>query len=244
MTNIIRIFVFAAYLQFAFCLPTTQTQSDLKDSSSTEQNALTQPKSTNKPTALTLEEQNFITRERKRLSTMITEGDKKHQQFLLQGNNKITKDILADPAINSLDSEDVKKKKAVLEQFVKDSDDILNGTDKKSVIRVLKDFYTIANEHYFNKKNLTNVDDIWFNALKAHGMDQFDADETKLLKEIGYLYADEFEKYLDSLSPAGREKEKDLVHARETYLENKDIIDKADYAFRYVQFFNEQQTNE
>nr|XP_014101772.2 uncharacterized protein LOC106626485 [Bactrocera oleae]XP_036215867.1 uncharacterized protein LOC106626485 [Bactrocera oleae] len=244
MTNIIRIFVFAAYLQFAFCLPTTQTQSDLKDSSSTEQNALTQPKGTNKPTALTLEEQNFITRERKRLSTMITEGDKKHQQFLLQGNNKITKDILADPAINSLDSEDVKKKKAVLEQFVKDSDDILNGTDKKSVIRVLKDFYTFANEHYFNKKNLTNVDDIWFNALKAHGMDQFDADETKLLKEIGYLYADEFEKYLDSLSPAGREKEKDLVHARETYLENKDIIDKADYAFRYVQFFNEQQTNE
>ncbi|XP_014101772.3 uncharacterized protein [Bactrocera oleae] len=244
MTNIIRIFVFAAYLQFAFCLPTTQTQSDLKDSSSTEQNALTQPKDTNKFTALTLEEQNVITRERKGLSTMIAEGDKRHQQFLLEGSNKIIKDVLADPAINSIGSEDVKKKRAVLEQFVKDSDDILNGTDKKCIKGVLKDFYTFTNIHYFNKKNLTNVDDIWFNALKAHGIDQFDADEAKLLNEIGYRYADQFEKYLESLSPAGREKEKDLVYVRETYLENKDIMDKANYGFRYVNFFNEQQTNE
>ncbi|XP_039951913.1 uncharacterized protein LOC120769119 [Bactrocera tryoni] len=244
MTNIVWIFVLAAYLQFVFGLPTTQTRSGFKDNSSTELNALTPAKNTLKPTALTLEEQNAITRERKRLSAMIAEGDKKHNQFLLKGSNKITKEILADPAINSIDSVDGKKEKAVLEQFVRDSDDIINDTDKKCVMSVLKDFYTFTNEHFFSKNNLTNVDDIWFKALKAHGMDQFDADEAKLLNEIGYHYADEFEKYLKSLSPAGREKEKDLVYVQETYLENKDIMDKANYGFRYMNFFNEQKPDE
>ncbi|XP_018787145.1 PREDICTED: uncharacterized protein LOC108967913 [Bactrocera latifrons] len=243
MTNIFCFFVLAAYLQFVFCLPTTQTQSGLKDSSSTEQNGLIPAKSTLKPTALTLEEQNAITRERKRLSAMIAEGEKKHHQFLLKGSNKITKEILADPAINNINSVDRKKEKAVLEQFVRDSDDIIDDTDRKCVIRVLKDFYTFTNEHFFSKNNLTNVDDIWFKVLKAHGMDQFDADEAELLNQIGYQYADEFDKYLKSLSPAGLEKEKDLVYVQETYLENKDIMDKASYGFRYVNFFNKQKTD-
>lgn len=223
-------------------MPNTEAQSALKDSSSsTEHNAVIPAKET----ILTVEEQNAITRERKRLSAMIAEGDKKHLKFLLKGTNKIAKDILADPAISSTDTVDGKKERAVLEEFVKDSDDILNATVRKCIKRALKDFYTFANRHNLNKdNNLTKADDIWFNALKAHGMDQLHAEEAKLLNEIGYQYADEFEKYLESLSPAGREKEKDLVYVQETYLENKDVMDKANYGYRYVNFFREQQTDE
>ncbi|XP_054082457.1 uncharacterized protein LOC105212059 [Zeugodacus cucurbitae] len=237
MSKIIWLFVCAIYLQFAFCLPTAETQSALKDSSSTEQNALAPAKGKDAPKPLTLEEQNLITRERKRLSAMISAGDRKHQEFILKESNKIAKDILADPAISSIDTVDGKQERAILETYVQDSDDILNDVGKKCIKRVLKDFYTFVNRHNSSKDKPIYAHDIWYKALETHGMNQLEAEEAKLLNEISYQYADEFEKYLKLLSPAGLEKEKDLVYVHETYLENKDVMDKADYGYRYVSFF-------
>ncbi|XP_054082458.1 uncharacterized protein LOC128920088 [Zeugodacus cucurbitae] len=243
MSKIIWLFVCVISLHFAISLPTAETQSALKDSSSTEHNALAPAKGKDAPKPLTLEEQNLITRERKRLSAMIIEGDKKHQQFLLKASNKIAKNILADPAISRIGTTEGKQERAVLEAYVQDSDDILNATADKC-IKVLKDFFTFTNRHYSIKYNPMYADDIWYKALKTHGMDQLESEEAKILNEIGCQYADEFEKYLKSLSPAGLEKEKDLVYVQETFLENKDVLDKANYGYRYVSFFKEQQAED
>ncbi|XP_017491142.1 PREDICTED: uncharacterized protein LOC108379310 [Rhagoletis zephyria] len=155
--------------------------------------------------------------ERKRLSAMIKEGDAKHFKFLLEGSNKIAKDLLADARINGADHRRYAREEAMLEQYVKDSDKALSSNSSKCKTRVLKDFFTFTNHYTSDKENHTSENDIIIReALKAHGYDQLEAEEYKLLDEIGSHYAYEFEKYLMSLLPAERENEEDLMNVYET----------------------------
>ncbi|XP_053958156.1 uncharacterized protein LOC128863181 [Anastrepha ludens] len=231
MSKTISLLLCATLFQLGFCLPRTQTLSS-SEVVNKEYKAIAQEKDVAARVAKPLP----VSSEREKLAAMIKEGTTKHLKFLLQGSNKIAKDLLADPIFNSVDTEAMRTERAVVEKYVRDSDEALRAQSGKIIEPVLKDFFTFTNRHKLKNESHTTENDVVANALKAHGFEGFNEEEMQLLKEIGNHYADEFEKYLNSLSPADREKEKDLVYVYETYMENK-WMDRSHYGFRYKLYF-------
>ncbi|XP_067625589.1 uncharacterized protein [Eurosta solidaginis] len=203
-----------------------------------EYNAISQGLDSDTPTTTKFPETSAISQGRKKLSATIRQGTYKHLNFLLQRTQRIARELLTDPVISNIDTENMRKDKSVLEQYVKDANEGLNSAFANCKEQILKNFFTFSNRYSTKVADLTNEQKTVWNALQAHGYEQFESEENKLLNDIGNHYADEFEHYLDALSPADKETEKDLVYVYETYQENQDIMDRANYGFRFGNFFS------
>ncbi|CAD6997723.1 uncharacterized protein LOC101453599 [Ceratitis capitata] len=231
MTKKVVFLVCVIFLQLAFCMLKPQTPNETLDKS-IEQNELMVEKAAEIVKDVTLAEKNHILSERKRLIDMIIDGSTGHYVYLLKGTYKIAKDILTDPAVVGTDTVEAQNEKRLLELFINGTAGILKQTSDKCIQLVLRQFFTFANRHTQKRDNRGKEVDIWEDALTRHGMREFEAEENKLLNENGNQYADEFDNYLKSLSPAGRAMEEDLVYVFETYMENKKVMDRVNYGYR------------
>uniref|UniRef100_A0A0A1WYN0 Pyridoxine/pyridoxamine 5'-phosphate oxidase n=2 Tax=Zeugodacus cucurbitae TaxID=28588 RepID=A0A0A1WYN0_ZEUCU len=228
-------FALLLLIQFTTCLPIPTATDRL------ENNNIPQVTTTVNPTVAVAEGHNSF-------EDAFFKGLINFQNFRLQRSNQIAKDVLADPSMNSIDSEAMEKERSVLRKYVQDSRESLNTAQpadnnyeyagfiflgNKDV--VLQSFDRFKRRHASKTEAVTPEQQVAWDALKKHGVLEYDEEVDKRYKEYLHYLVDEFEAYVKTLSADDKEKAKDLIEAWNAYTKHERGMDKTAFGHRLFQ---------
>ncbi|XP_036321716.1 uncharacterized protein LOC118735843 [Rhagoletis pomonella] len=181
----------------------------------------------------------------KRLEALVYKSYSNLLNFQLQRSNQIAKDVLADPSMNNIVSDAMENEKRQLEKFVKDSKESLlaalpaNKNDQQNRFFfaigkgfVIEEFEGFARRRASKTEELTPEQQVSWNALEKHGFQEYKNDLEKRADEFSGYLVDEFGNFIKTLTPAEKEKEKDMVEVWNMYTNNVLGLSKTEFGQR------------
>ncbi|XP_011212352.2 uncharacterized protein LOC105232390 [Bactrocera dorsalis] len=228
-------FALLLLIQFAASLPRPSS------SESQEDNTIPHGTTTTTPSALV----SATSSARKQLEANVYKSFVNFLDFRLQRTNKIAQDVLADPVMNSIDSPAMEEERKVLRKYVKDSKEALiavlpadkNDQHNRFFFAIGKDF-VLENFNSFNRRRASKTEELTpeqrvsWNALKKHGVLEYNAEMEQRGKDFAYQIVDDFDYYVKALTSAEKEKEKEMVEVWNMYKKNALGLDKAEFGQR------------
>lgn len=222
-------------IQFNAGLPRPST------SESEEDNIIPHGTSTTTPSTL----ESATPSGRKQFEANIYKSFENFLDFRLERTNKIAQDVLADPLMNSINSKAMEEEKSVLRKYVKDSKEALiavlpadkNDYHNRFFFAIGKDF-VLEIFNSFNRRRASKTEDlspeqrVSWNALKKHGVLEYNEEMEKRAKEFTCQIVDEFDYYMKALPSAEKEKKKEMVEVWNLYKKNELGLDKAEFGER------------
>lgn len=170
------------------------------------------------------------------------------QNFRLQRTNQIAQDVLADPSMSNIDSQAMEKERNALIKYVKDSEQALNAVLSADISDQYAPFFYAGNQdvvvqqfdrfhriHALKTEPLTPEQQLTWDALKKHGVLEYDKEVDKRYKEYLHYLVDEFEIYVKTLSAAEKEKKSELMEAWNAYTRHERGMDKTAFGQKLFQ---------
>ncbi|XP_054744643.1 uncharacterized protein LOC129249044 [Anastrepha obliqua] len=162
--------------------------------------------------------------------------------------NLMAKYMLDDPSMNKIDNEAMEYEKSVLRKYVKDSEEALvaslpaNKNDQQNRFFfalgksfVIGNFDSFARRRFSKTGELTPEQQITWDSLKNHGFLEYRADLVNCENEVAGYLADSFDDFMNTLSTAEKEKDKDMAKTWEMYKKNELGLTKIEFGQRLFQ---------
>ncbi|XP_054742425.1 uncharacterized protein LOC129247343 [Anastrepha obliqua] len=221
--------------QFGLCLPKPSS------SESAESNNVAQSAQTTTPLP---EESNFEIG-KKKLETLMHKSYLNLLNYQLEMTNQIAKHVLADPSMDKIDNEAMEYEKSVLRKYVKDSKEALVATlpaDKNDQQNrfffalgkgfVIENFDSFARRRSSKTEELTPEQQDTWDALKKYGFLEYRTNLDNRANEFAGYLADSFDDFMNTLSTAEKEKDKDMAQTWEMYKKNELDLTKIEFGQR------------
>ncbi|XP_036321714.1 uncharacterized protein LOC118735840 [Rhagoletis pomonella] len=228
--------IFLTKLALAVPTPTT-----LNFSASTESNEIERSTATPTNSTQTAVTKSGHTNNRKGIVIMVFKKYTNLLTFQLERSHQIAKDLLSDPTIVGVNNEEMQKATNMLLDYVAQSD--ISELAKLPPAEIPNRYYLAIGtmfvigkfDAFVRQLNTTSEQDrtptarLLWTALQRHGYQEFQVEVEKRYIELLETIVDDVGEYVTSLSPANREKDKQLVQAYDMYVKHPERYTKIEF---------------